>query len=205
MQAHQVRAIVLLAAVPGIDSILIGTNDMTNSAWSQKDKSKKEKALAKEVPGIVGRWGCGGCCCCCGVWAAVRMGCGVCGCSICGGMPSLPPRMRPASRPPPPKHAQPLPAPPACNTLLHPPNAPLPCTLPCFSSRVTCLPACLPACRIQQAVQLLRKGMPTTTVLILGELPRGTGTGKGLFNADNDFSWPSHYAAAVTSINSKLK
>jgi hypothetical protein len=54
-------------------------------------------------------------------------------------------------------------------------------------------------------VQLLRKGMPTTTVLILGELPRGTGTGKGLFNADNDFSWPSHYAAAVASINSKLK
>ena len=91
----------------------------------------------------------------------------------------------------------------------------LPATLSCTRPTPLCparcpafrpaLPACLPACRIQQAVQLLRKGMPTTTVLILGELPRGTGTGKGLFNADNDFSWPSHYAAAVASINSKLK
>lgn len=35
--------------------ILIGANDMTNSGWSMTDQKKKEQALAKEVPGMVGR------------------------------------------------------------------------------------------------------------------------------------------------------
>jgi hypothetical protein len=42
-------------------------------------------------------------------------------------------------------------------------------------------------------------------VLVLGILPRGTGTGKGLLNADNDFTWPSHYTKAIAYINSQLK
>jgi hypothetical protein len=35
--------------------LLIGTNDLTNSAWSARVQSVKEKALAKEAPGIVSR------------------------------------------------------------------------------------------------------------------------------------------------------
>ena len=42
-------------AQPRVAVILIGANDMTNSGWSLTDQKKKEGALAKEVPGIVGR------------------------------------------------------------------------------------------------------------------------------------------------------
>lgn len=40
---------------PKVAVILIGANDMTNSGWSFTDKKKKEAALNKETPGIVGR------------------------------------------------------------------------------------------------------------------------------------------------------
>lgn len=60
-------------------------------------------------------------------------------------------------------------------------------------------------CRITEAVKLLRKGMPSTQILVLGVLPRGTGTGKGLLNNQNDFSWPSHYAKAIAKVNAQLK
>lgn len=35
--------------------LLIGTNDLTNSGWSATVQSAKEKALAKQEPGIVAR------------------------------------------------------------------------------------------------------------------------------------------------------
>ena len=54
-------------------------------------------------------------------------------------------------------------------------------------------------------MKLLRKGMPSTQILVLGVLPRGTGTGKGLLNNQNDFSWPSHYAKAIAKVNAQLK
>lgn len=60
-------------------------------------------------------------------------------------------------------------------------------------------------CRIEQAVQLLRQGAPRAKILVMGILPRGTGTGKGLLNAQNDFSWPSHYTKAVAGINKQLR
>ncbi|EFN54606.1 hypothetical protein CHLNCDRAFT_135094 [Chlorella variabilis] len=98
---------------PRVVVLLIGTNDLTNSGWSATVQSAKEKALAKQEPGIVAR--------------------------------------------------------------------------------------------ILDAVGLMRRKMPGTRVVLLGILPRGTGTGRGLLNAENDFSWPSHYTKSIARINAKLK
>lgn len=98
---------------PKVAVVLIGTNDMTNSAWSATIQSVKEKALAKDAGGIV--------------------------------------------------------------------------------------------YRIQETLKTMRTGMPDTHIVVLGELPRGTGTGKGLLNADNDFTWPSHYTKAISDINGQLR
>lgn len=54
-------------------------------------------------------------------------------------------------------------------------------------------------------MQLLRRGAPRAKILVMGILPRGTGTGKGLPNAQNDFGWPSHYTKAIASINTQLR
>lgn len=59
--------------------------------------------------------------------------------------------------------------------------------------------------RIKDDVGLLRKGMPATKVVILGILPRGTGSGKGLPATQNDMTWPSHYTKAIAKLNAQLK
>ena len=87
-------------------------------------------------------------------------------------------------------------APPACRHAAqraHPPR-PAPPRLSAPSSR-----------SIQQSVQLLLQRLPATRVLILGVLPRGTGSGKGGKLGTNDMSWPSHYAKAIASTNALLK
>lgn len=40
---------------PKLSVVLIGTNDLTNSGWSITDLKKKEAAVDKQLPGIVGR------------------------------------------------------------------------------------------------------------------------------------------------------
>ncbi len=65
-------------------------------------------------------------------------------------------------------------------------------------------PAFLPR-SIQQSVALLLQQMPNTRVLVLGILPRGTGSGKGAKLGANDMSWPSHYTQGIASINALLK
>lgn len=52
---------------------------------------------------------------------------------------------------------------------------------------------------------LLQRGMPGVRVVILGILPRGTGSGKGLPATQNDMSWPSHYTKAIAKLSSQLK
>lgn len=64
---------------------------------------------------------------------------------------------------------------------------------------------CLPVRSIQQAVELLLKDMPKTQVVVLGVLPRGTGSGKGQKLGQNDMSWPSHYTKATNDINKLLR
>ena len=58
---------------------------------------------------------------------------------------------------------------------------------------------------IEQSVGLLLQQMPKTRVLILGILPRGTGSGKGGKLGTNDMSWPSHYTQGIANINALLK
>lgn len=60
-------------------------------------------------------------------------------------------------------------------------------------------------CSIHDAVQLLRKGMPKTRVVILGLLPRGTLSGRGGPADSNDMTWPSHYTQATADLNARLK
>ena len=52
-------------------------------------------------------------------------------------------------------------------------------------------------CSIQQSVGLLLQQMPQTRVLVVGILPRGTGSGKGGKLGANDMSWPSHYTQGI--------
>ncbi|KAL4437221.1 hypothetical protein ABPG75_004360 [Micractinium tetrahymenae] len=59
--------------------------------------------------------------------------------------------------------------------------------------------------RIKDDVGLIQKGMPSAKVVILGILPRGTGSGKGLPATQNDMAWPSHYAKATSKLNGLLK
>lgn len=40
---------------PKVAVVQIGANDMTNCAWSATNPVQKQKALDKEIPGIVGR------------------------------------------------------------------------------------------------------------------------------------------------------
>lgn len=58
---------------------------------------------------------------------------------------------------------------------------------------------------IWSSVTLLRMNMPNTEIVILGVLPRGTGTGKGAKNAANNFGWPSHYTKATVALNAALR
>lgn len=59
--------------------------------------------------------------------------------------------------------------------------------------------------RIQAAVALLQKSLPTSKVVILGLLPRGTESGKGIKLDKLDMRWPSHYAKATAKLNSDLR
>jgi hypothetical protein len=60
--------------------------------------------------------------------------------------------------------------------------------------------------RIEQAVAAMRAAMPGTQIILMGLLPRGTGSGEGLEPMSrNDFSWPSVYTAAIESINARLR
>ena len=52
---------------------------------------------------------------------------------------------------------------------------------------------------------LLLQQLPNTRVLIVGILPRGTGSGKGAPLGKNDMSWPSHYTQGIANINALLK
>ena len=60
--------------------------------------------------------------------------------------------------------------------------------------------------RIEQAVEVMRGAMPATHIILMGLLPRGTGSGEGLEPLSrNDFSWPSVYTSAIESINARLR
>lgn len=50
----------------------------------------------------------------------------------------------------------------------------------------------------------MRKGMPNARVVVLGILPRGTGSGKGGPAEANSVDWPSHYAKATAALNKEL-
>lgn len=52
---------------------------------------------------------------------------------------------------------------------------------------------------------LLLQQLPNTRVLIVGILPRGTGSGKGARLGQNDMRWPSHYTQGIANINALLK
>lgn len=67
------------------------------------------------------------------------------------------------------------------------------------------LPPLTGPCSIQQSVGLLLQQMPQTRVLVVGILPRGTGSGKGGKLGTNDMSWPSHYTQGIAAINAQLK
>lgn len=54
-------------------------------------------------------------------------------------------------------------------------------------------------------MQLLLAAQPRTQVLVVGVLPRGTGSGKGGRLGTNDMRWPSHYAKAIATTNALLK
>lgn len=43
------------ALQPRLSVVLVGTNDLTNCGWSITDAKKKEAAVDKQLPGIVGR------------------------------------------------------------------------------------------------------------------------------------------------------
>lgn len=52
---------------------------------------------------------------------------------------------------------------------------------------------------------LLRQRLPQSQVVLLGLLPRGSGTAEGLPVWDNDHSWPSVYTEAMTAVNEQLR
>ena len=60
-------------------------------------------------------------------------------------------------------------------------------------------------CRVQEVVALLRQRLPTAQIVLLGLLPRGTGTAEGLPVWDNDHSWPSVYTEAMAAVNEQLR
>ena len=47
--------------------------------------------------------------------------------------------------------------------------------------------------------------MPSSDVVLLGLLPRGTGTGEGRPLKSNDHRWPSIYTKSIAAVNSRLK
>lgn len=60
--------------------------------------------------------------------------------------------------------------------------------------------------RVQQVVQLAKERLPAAEVVLLGVLPRGTGSGEGKLPAGREaYRWPSVYAQAVGSINARLR
>lgn len=61
------------------------------------------------------------------------------------------------------------------------------------------------ASRVQAVVALLRQRLPQSQVVLLGLLPRGSGTAEGLPVWDNDHSWPSVYTEATTAVNEQLR
>lgn len=61
------------------------------------------------------------------------------------------------------------------------------------------------ASRIQDAVRLLRDELPRSQVVLLGLLPRGTGSGEGVPVGQGDFRWPSVFTPAIAAINARLR
>lgn len=60
--------------------------------------------------------------------------------------------------------------------------------------------------RVQQAVQLAKERLPAAEVVLLGVLPRGTGSGEGKLPAGREaYRWPSVYAQAIGSVNAQLR
>lgn len=59
--------------------------------------------------------------------------------------------------------------------------------------------------RVQQAVGLIQKQLPTAEVILMGLLPRGTGSGEGVLVGKGDFRWPSVFTQSLASVNSRLR
>ncbi|KAL4448234.1 hypothetical protein ABPG75_005453 [Micractinium tetrahymenae] len=60
--------------------------------------------------------------------------------------------------------------------------------------------------RVWQAVRVLRHGMPAAHVVVLGLLPRGTGSGDVSLPVEQaDHRWPSEYTEALSGVNRRLR
>jgi len=58
---------------------------------------------------------------------------------------------------------------------------------------------------VWEAVQLMQQRLPSTHIVVLGLLPRGTDSGENLPAAQVGFGWPSTYTEALQNVNRRIK